>query len=52
MLYQAGFSGNMAKALSGRVVLGDSSIRKGSYSTGSMHVPDVLMMDGLRINPA
>ena len=51
-LSQAGFSGNMAKALSGRVVLGDSSIRKGSYSTGSMHVPDVLMMDGLRINPA
>ena len=51
-LSQAGFSGNLAKALSGRVVLGDSSIRKGSYSTGSMHVPDVLMMDGLRINPA
>ena len=51
-LSQAGFSGNMAKALSGRVVLGDSSKRKGSYSTGSMHVPDVLMMDGLRINPA
>ena len=51
-LSQAGFSGNMAKALSGRVVLGDSSKRKGSYSTGSMHVPDVLMMDGLRVNPA
>ena len=51
-LSQAGFSGNMAKALSGRVVLGDSSKRKGSYSTGSMHVPDVLMLDGLRINPA
>ena len=51
-LSQAGFSGNIAKALSGNVVLGNSSIRKGSYSTGSMHVPDVLMMDGLRINPA
>ena len=51
-LSQAGFSGNMAKALTGRVVLGDSSKRKGSYSTGSMHVPDVLMFDGLRINPA
>ena len=51
-LSQAGFSGNVAKALSGRVVLGDSSKRKGSYSTGSMHVPDVLMLDGLRINPA
>lgn len=51
-LSQAGFSGNMAKALEGRVILGDSSKRKGSYSTGSMHVPDVLMLDGLRINPA
>ena len=51
-LSQAGFSGNMSKALSGRVILGDSSKRKGSYSTGSMHVPDVLMLDGLRINPA
>ena len=51
-LSQAGFSGNMAKALAGRVVLGDSSKRKGSYSTGSMHVPDVLLMDGMRINPA
>ena len=51
-LSQAGFSGNMAKALQGRVILGNSSKRKGSYSTGSMHVPDVLMLDGLRINPA
>ena len=51
-LSQAGFSGNMAKALAGRVILGDSPKRKGSYSTGSMHVPDVLLLDGLRINPA
>lgn len=51
-LSQAGLSGNLAKAMNGRVVLGDSSIRKGSYSTGSMHVPDVLLLDGLRINPA
>ena len=51
-LSQAGFSGNMAKALSGRVVLGTETKRKGSYSTGSMHVPDVLLLDGLRINPA
>ena len=51
-LSQAGFSGNLASALNGNVILGDSSIRKGSYSTGSMHVPDVLLMDGLRINPA
>ena len=51
-LSQAGLSGNLAKALSSKVILGDSSIRKGSYSTGSMHVPDVLLMDGLRVNPA
>jgi PmbA protein len=51
-LSQAGLSGNMAKALSDKVILGDASIRKGSYSTGSMHVPDVLLMNGLRINPA
>ena len=51
-LSQAGLSGNLAKALAGRVVLGDSQKRKGSYSTGSMHVPDILLMDGLRINPA
>ena len=51
-LSQAGLSGNLAKALAGRVVLGEPSKRKGSYSTGSMHVPDVLLMDGLRINPA
>ncbi|MBT4066592.1 MAG: TldD/PmbA family protein [Euryarchaeota archaeon] len=51
-LSQAGLSGNLAKALAGRVVLGESAKRKGSYSTGSMHVTDVLLMDGLRINPA
>ena len=51
-LSQAGLSGNMAKALAGRVILGDTRIRKGSYSTGSMHVPDVLLMDAFRVNPA
>lgn len=51
-LSQAGFSGNLAKALQGRVILGKPRGHKGSYTTGSMHVPDVLMLDGLRINPA
>lgn len=51
-LSQAGFSGNFAKALRGRVVLGKAREKKGSYTTGTIHVPDVLMFDGLRINPA
>ena len=34
------------------VVLGQEVRRQGSYSSGSMHLPDVLLMDGLRINPA
>ena len=51
-LKQAGLSGNLAKALNGAVVLGQEVRRQGSYSSGSMHLPDVLLMDGLRINPA
>ncbi|MBA88286.1 MAG: hypothetical protein CMB16_03350 [Euryarchaeota archaeon] len=51
-LKQAGFSGNMAEALNRKVIIGDTQKRKGSYSTGSMHVPDVLLMGGLRVNPA
>jgi PmbA protein len=51
-LSQAGFSGNMAKALNGRVILGNQRAKQGSYSSGSMHVPDVLLLDGLRVNPA
>ena len=51
-LKQAGLSGNLAKALNGAVVLGRDVRRQGSYSSGSMHLPDVLLMDGLRINPA
>ena len=47
-LKQAGLSGNLAKALNGAVVLGDDVRRQGSYSSGSMHLPDVLLMDGLR----
>ena len=51
-LKQAGLSGNLAKAMNGKVVLGKDVRRQGSYSSGSMHLPDVLLMDGLRINPA
>lgn len=51
-LKQAGLSGNLAKALNGTVVLGQDVRRQGSYSSGSMHLPDALLMDGLRVNPA
>ena len=44
---QAGLSGNMAKALSRDVFLGDD-IR---VSGGSMHIPDILLMQALRVNP-
>lgn len=49
---QAGLSGNLANALTEGVRLGDDVRVQGSYSSGSMHLPDVLMMQGLRINPA
>lgn len=48
---QAGLSGNLAGALLDDVHLGDDVRIQGSYSSGSMHLPDVLMMQGLRINP-
>ena len=48
---QAGLSGNLAKALSKDVHLGDEIRIQGSYSSGAMHLPDVLLMQGLRINP-
>lgn len=51
-LKQAGLSGNLANALNGQVHLGDAVRRQGSYSSGSMHLPDVLLMSGLRVNPA
>ena len=51
-LKQAGLSGNLAKALNGNVHLGRDVRRQGSYSSGSMHLPDVLLWDGMRINPA
>lgn len=51
-LKQAGLSGNLAQSLKGQVVLGDDVRRQGSYSTGRMHLPAVLLHDGLRINPA
>ena len=48
---QAGLSGNLAKALSQQVYLGNDVRVQGSYSSGNMHLPDVLLMEGLRINP-
>jgi len=48
---QAGLSGNLAKALSQEVYLGNDVRVQGSYSSGNMHLPDVLLMQGLRINP-
>ncbi len=51
-LKQAGLSGNLAKALNGEVLLGKETRRQGSYSSGSMHLPDALLMSGLRVNPA
>ena len=48
---QAGVSGNMAKALNGKVILGDSVRPQGSYSSGTMYVPNVMLAQGLRVNP-
>jgi PmbA protein len=45
---QAGLSGNMSKALQSNVFLGND-VR---ISGGSMYIPDVLFMNGLRVNPA
>ena len=51
-LKQAGLSGNLAQAMAGEVVLGQAVRQQGSYSSGRMHLPDVLIAEGLRINPA
>ena len=51
-LKQAGLSGNLAKAFSKNVHLSNDTRRQGSYSSGSMYLPDVLLKDGLRVNPA
>ena len=45
---QAGLSGNMSKALQSDVFLGND-VR---VSGRSMYIPDVLFMNGLRVNPA
>ena len=45
---QTGLSGNMSKALQSNVFLGND-VR---ISGGSMYIPDVLFMNGLRVNPA
>ena len=49
---QAGISGNMAKALTEGVILGDNVRPQGSYSSGTMYVPNVLISQGLRVNSA
>ncbi|RJU90874.1 MAG: TldD/PmbA family protein [Candidatus Poseidoniales archaeon] len=51
-LKQAGLSGNLARSLNQKVVLGDDARCQGSYSSGRMHLPAVLLYDELRINPA
>ncbi len=47
---QAGMSGNMAKALAGGIKLSDNVRPQGSYSSGTMYLPDVLLGKGIRIN--
>ena len=49
---QAGVSGNMAKSLASRVYLGDEVRPQGSYTSGAMYLPNVLLMDEIRVNPA
>ena len=48
---QAGLSGNLANALKDGVTLGDEVRPQGSYSSGSMYLPNVLLRNGLRVNP-
>ena len=47
---QAGLSGNMAKALHKEVTLGTDVRAQGSYSSGTMYVPNVLLSQGIRVN--
>lgn len=48
---QAGLSGNLAKAMNEGVLLGNEVRQQGSYSSGSMYLPNVLFKQGLRVNP-
>ena len=48
---QAGLSGNLAKAMKEGVLLGSDVRQQGSYSSGSMYLPNVLLKQGLRVNP-
>jgi len=41
----------MAKALQKGVFLGDEVRAQGSYSSGTMYVPNVLLTKGIRVNP-
>ncbi|MEC8143296.1 MAG: metallopeptidase TldD-related protein, partial [Candidatus Thermoplasmatota archaeon] len=51
-LKQAGVSGNLFKAISNGVHLGMPSSNNGVSSTGSNHLSDILLSQGMRINPA
>lgn len=47
---QAGVSGNIAKSLQSDVFLGDEIKSQGSYSSGTMYLPNVLLKQGIRVN--
>jgi len=51
-LKQAGLSGNISKALGSDVALGDDVRQQSSYSSGTMHMPSVLLQHHIRVNPA
>ncbi len=51
-LRQAGISGNLPRSLCGNVILGDLPKPHGGWGGGSVYVPDMLLHNGIRINPA
>lgn len=51
-LAQAGISGNLPSALTAGVSLGNRPLPHGGWSGGSVYVPDILLRNGIRVNPA
>jgi PmbA protein len=51
-LKQAGISGNLPRSLATGVILGDNPLPHGGWGGGSVYVPDTLLRDGVRVNPA
>jgi len=51
-LKQAGISGNLPRSLATGVTLGDKPLPHGGWGGGSVYVPDTLLRDGVRVNPA